>query len=507
MSPSAANFWTRGRKLKVTGVVIVALGGSVGSYYGWGHGSPGGNVPPAGSANVFVGQSAAGSGNGSSCANEKAATFFNDATQWGAGKTIAPGQTVGLCGTITSTLTAQASGTAGNPIVIRFQAGAMLAQPVCNPCLALDSRSYITIDGGTNGIVESTANGTSLANQSTANGISAHPCDNCEIENLEIKNMYAVTGAQDTDSAVDNSGERCIYFSGSNWLIHNNTLHDASWCLYDDTGASDTNVKIYSNNIYNVDHGWSLTGSESGGGNFWFHDNHVHDMAKWDACAGCHHDGVHCYSASPTGLTIGNLYFYNNLFDGDPGAKSTSWIFLEANVNACATGTDHVYVFNNKAANTTNSTSNDEIYAGQGTIFFANNTIAATDSTNVTYTCFQVSGVAGSVYENNAVGGCNQLVHGANNGATFDYNAYANCTGSFNCFWVASTDTDSFATYQGAGYEPHSIANLSSSTGSNVTGAGTNLTASCTGNLAPLCTTRLGVARPTGVTAWNAGSD
>ncbi len=50
---------------------------------------------------IYIAQSAAGSANGSNCANAYAATFFNTAANWGSGANkIGPGTTVHLCGTI-----------------------------------------------------------------------------------------------------------------------------------------------------------------------------------------------------------------------------------------------------------------------------------------------------------------------------------------------------------------------------------------------------------------------
>ena len=74
------------------------------------------------------GSRTAGAADGSSCANARSAAYFNTASNWGSAKTFAPGVTVGLCGTISSTLTAQGSGTSGNPITLVFQSGAKVGR-------------------------------------------------------------------------------------------------------------------------------------------------------------------------------------------------------------------------------------------------------------------------------------------------------------------------------------------------------------------------------------------
>src|SRR3989344_4604412 len=73
----------------------------------------------AASSNIYIAQSAAGSADGSSCANARAVSFFNASGNWGTGATqIGPGTVVHLCGTITTYLTFQGSGASGSPVVV-----------------------------------------------------------------------------------------------------------------------------------------------------------------------------------------------------------------------------------------------------------------------------------------------------------------------------------------------------------------------------------------------------
>ena len=74
---------------------------------------------PLSGPSIYISQSAAGSGDGSSCTNARAASYFNSASNWGSGTTqIGPGKTVRLCGTVTTGLATQGSGAAGNPITV-----------------------------------------------------------------------------------------------------------------------------------------------------------------------------------------------------------------------------------------------------------------------------------------------------------------------------------------------------------------------------------------------------
>src|SRR5215831_18269782 len=121
-------------------------------------------------SNVYIGQSSAGSGDGSSCVNQKPITFFNTAANWGSGSTqIGPGTTVHVCGLInvaanTTALAFQGSGSSGNPVTLLFEPGAIVQAPyfpasvggvnACGGGVCGQGKSFIVIDGGTNGIVQ-----------------------------------------------------------------------------------------------------------------------------------------------------------------------------------------------------------------------------------------------------------------------------------------------------------------------------------------------------------------
>src|SRR6202012_2310389 len=80
---------------------------------------------------VYIGQSNAGTADGSSCANQLAASFFNSGSNWGnCASQIGPGTTVHLCGTITSALIAQGSGSSAGTVTIQWEQGASLS--VCS---------------------------------------------------------------------------------------------------------------------------------------------------------------------------------------------------------------------------------------------------------------------------------------------------------------------------------------------------------------------------------------
>lgn len=455
---------------------------------------------------VFIAQSSAGADSGADCSNAHSAAYFNTSGNWGAGHSIAPGKTVGLCGTITSTLTFQGDGTSGNPITLQFQSGSKISQAVCD-CLVMDNRSFITVDGGVNGAVESNANGTSFANHSGSTAIHATSCTNCEIKNLTVGPIYTIASGDTficaSGCAVDNSGVRCLFYSGANWKIHDDTFHDASWCLYGSGTAN--NLRIYNNNIYNFDHGWFPGGATTP---IYFYGNHLHDMGIWDNCnAGgnnCHHDGIHCF-AIPGPDHYPAVYIYNNRWDGTVGGSTTSWIYLESNSgSSCSDSTSKWYIFNNIFTSSDQVPTNPYVGSTTGTVvspyYLYNNTFTGpgaghfgSNQSNCAYSSVD--------FENNAVGGCASL--GTSGSGVTDYNAYADGTGT-NCF-PAGCSTGAFTTWQGTGKDTHGVYSPGGAVGSNVTGVGTNLTSLCAGDLIPLCSDINGNARPSSG-AWNAGA-
>ena len=52
----------------------------------------------------------------------------------------------------------------------------------------------LVLDGGSNGVIENTDNGTGLGHQSATKQIVATGCDRCEIENLHIEQRYVTRG-------------------------------------------------------------------------------------------------------------------------------------------------------------------------------------------------------------------------------------------------------------------------------------------------------------------------
>lgn len=477
---------------------------------GGGGGGGGGGVTPS----VFVAQAAAGSGDGSSCSNAKAVSFFNTAGNWGVGNTIAPGVGVGLCGTITTELTIGGSGTAGNPITIQFQSGAKISMPTCGCVDASASRSYITIDGGSNGIIEATDDGVGLGHQTNDRAIDMQACSHCTVENMTIRNIFVMPNGGTASDPIDHTLSRAVSVDGTDFSFLNNTVHDVGWAIYDNNA---TNTKIEGNNFYNFDHGVVVSGG--GSGPVLIDHNHFHDMANWDCGGGCHHDGIHCFTVNggtPNNYS-GGIYIYDNRFDGTLGNSTTAEVFGEGNTGAgatpCATSTSPVWIFNNVFSFSDQQPTNPLLEWTTGTEHALNNTFdglnTGGDGNNSGFNCC-AGNTGASTLENNAFTTFHRFASiDPTVFTTIDYNLYANggdwgCGGGQATFagWKTCVSGDAH------GANPGSLSLNSDGSpqgGSPVLAAGVNLTSLCTGLVVPLCSDINGAARPTSG-AWDVGA-
>lgn len=472
----------------------------------------------------YVAQTSAGSGNGSSCANAQAVSTLGTSAQWKQGNVI------GLCGTITSDITAHGSGRAADPITLYFEPGAKLSQPAClTACLMLSNQRYITVDGGADGIVQNTGNGTDLPNRVASTGIVADPCEGCTIENVTIQNIYVHSSSSDTDGAAGNTAGLDV--SGRNLTVAHNTIRNARGGVFvDENGRqTDSNLRFYGNNIFDTDYGfWLAFANNPGGaslGPFYIYDNHIHDHKTWDTTTDTfHHDGVMVYSSgsSPTAVG-GGIYVYGNRFDGTSGANATADIFLpgSAEGNAIAESSG-VYIFNNVFDHPDNSPGNGTLVLHAGNVRVWNNTLVQPNSASNAGLDLNDGGTID--LRNNLFDGGNVLVRDLDTRAVTlspgpNYNFFADggsnafvCNGYFPfpsgfAQWQKCTRGDS----HGTAFRGRFVLNSDGSLplGSAAAGSGENLYGICTGQPNPgvgaLCANINGTVRPSSG-AWNVGA-
>jgi hypothetical protein len=473
-------------------------------------------VLPIRATDLYIAQTATGGNTGADCGDALPYTFFNVSSNWPS--RIGPGTTVHICGTITapagasSFLSFQGSGTNGNPITLKFENGAILTAPYWGTqgAITVNGVSYAVVDGGSNGIVQATANGTGLTYQQNGAGVWLSNCSNCEVKNLSISNIYVHNSLSDENGG----GSYSIYWlGGSNVTIDNNTVDDAKWCLYFayPGGTTISDVNIYSNTIYNCDHG-VVVGDGNGNailnGSNSVHDNIIHDFSNWDDNQnGNHHDGIHVWAAH-TGSQVTGLSIYNNYIYGQPGTHMNSHIYIAGGIGTI-TGT---YLFNNVMANPNSAAAPASGFiADYGTnTNILNNTMQGSSKSNTGGICI-LTYLSGNTIRNNI---CSTVYVGiyvepGSSIGTSDYNDFYNLSSvAFdNSNWYST-----IADWRSAPGSPdvHGVSGnplLSSTfqlgTGSAAIGVGADLSSL---GINALNLDKAGAQRPSGSVFWDMGA-
>lgn len=293
---------------------------------------------------IYFAQLNAGSNTGSSCSNAKALS----AITWGTGiGNIGPGDTLHLCGTITSTLTIGANGSSGSPITIYFEPSAKFSNETWNASskiITVSGYSYIVIDGGTNGIIEATNNGTSLRYQNEFNGIGLNNAPNFEIKNLTIRNLY-VHEAGDTAGAGA-IGVNIDYSGGvsSNSSVHHNTMRNVRFGVFWQVATGGHDGAIYNNTVEYCDSGIKVgsRNTSSSWANMSIYNNKIGSHNMWDDPTNnaFHHNGIHFWHYNPSLSSSTGLKVYGNYTYGNGGTYTTASLFFEGN-------TTDVLIYNN----------------------------------------------------------------------------------------------------------------------------------------------------------------
>jgi hypothetical protein len=489
---------------------------------------------------VYIAQSAAGSANGADCADAFVYTYFNTAGNWTSstptGTEIGPGTTAHLCGTLTSALTAQGSGTSVSPIKILFDAASAgnITMPAIpsSGAIILTGLSYITVDGNNQtGVIQSTNNGSpqgGYANQVQSQAIYAVNSSNIEVRYLQCVNLYIHTTSADNPT-WGAPGPICVNFSGAAGpiTIDHNVMHDCAWCNYGYVSAGNGAISMHDNTIYNFDHGLGAGDQNAASvyGPVYFYNNNLYNPSTWDTTSNeFHHDGLHLWAYCADGASycagtyFSNVYIYNNWFHGNPGANFNCWIFLEEN-------NDNVWIFNNylDSSSRTLTAGGGPLY-GRGTnITEYNNTYIGTSGQT---TSNQGLGGPGITNENNVV--CNgplisisstdESGHNSTTVSAVGHNYYMSGNtaafvweGNFLAFSQFSTwqSESGDKTSGAAGACTLNELNGNLQAGSAAIGFGTNLYSVCNGQpnpgLGALCSDAAGTPRPaTG--AWDAGA-
>jgi hypothetical protein len=283
-------------------------------------------------ATKWVAQSSAGSADGTSASNAYSIAQLNAASPY----SPAAGDTVVLSGTITTKLVIPTSGSAGNIITYQFDTGAKFSTARWATGAIGSTQSYITIDGGTNGIIEATGNGTARATQLACIGINITGGSNITIKNLLVRDMYVrtpgsaelvregqgivvqdITGGLLIENCTVTEGDTMIAFvwslTSTNWIVRDCVLSRCNHGIF---------ASITQNNVV-------ITNPK-------FYRNRVSESDIWEGHPDLHLNCIFIACESPAaqggdytnGGTAPGLEVYSNYIGPEIGFTNTAAIFI-----------------------------------------------------------------------------------------------------------------------------------------------------------------------------------
>jgi len=314
---------------------------------------------PSRAADFFYANTAQGGNTGADCAN---AFAWNDGTNGvNASAKQAAGNKLHLCGTITLGTAAtfvtfvNSGASVGSPITLVWETGAILQATYWSSSggIIANSRSFIVIDGGSNGIFQNTGNGDQLANQQQSVGVSATGSTSVVVKNLAIKNMFVHTAPVSITSITGNGTTATVTCAATCGLVTGEKFHVSnnanSGFNGDFTVASTSGTTLtYLNATNATGAGGSLGCSFGSGGTKCVDHNFVNAITisgtnntiqsvTMNQCGFC---VKHNYG----NLDDNNNYSKNEIFDFDHG-----FMYATANSNAHAT---NVFMDSNKLHDT-----------------------------------------------------------------------------------------------------------------------------------------------------------
>lgn len=452
-------------------------------------------------SDIYLAQTA--SGDGSSCTSARAVSSLASG-DWIAGNTIH------LCGTFTyganaaSVITTQGSGSSGKPITVLFESGAVLTADYWNPSTGAINinHSYIVIDGGANGIIQNTNNGTSLAYQVDSRGIYAGTGTNVEIRNLTVKNIYQKVGA-----GSDSYGTSLYAAAAAsqNINIHNNTFSNSHYHIYTHfDGRTVDGITIAGNTTSGACIHVLVAGSgnNSVATNISVHDNDISGWSPWfNPANSCHTDGIFLFSDGCSPATscsaTGNIYnnYLHGLLASGTNSSPTGFLTLQTATN--------MNVFNNIFVWDASSPGGSPVWIEYSTYtsYLYNNTVTAVNGTasDQAFRCRSACTLKNNVVTNFTIGGTGQINSDYN-----DFNTGSNfaCTSDGGgCMSLSSWQTQTGQDLHSTQGNPMLDATYHPQSGSPAIAFGADLTSL---GISALDSDKAGVTRPNSG-AWTAG--
>lgn len=334
-------------------------------------------------ADIYIAQTTQGSDTGADPSDAHSIAWLNNSSNWGSGANqVYNGTTVHFCGTITNSLTMPQGGVPGNPITLYFEPNAKFSAPTWTGTI-ITAASYVTIDGGSNGLIEATANGTGLTYSNNITGISLAGCSDVTVQNLTIQNLYVnLPGADEHGSAgagIYASGVGMSYITVTNCVLHD--IYQGFMVVY---SAGCSNITMTHCTAYHCNWGGAAGDANSSAtlNGLMVDHNHFYSWSNWDDTLDYdHHNGF--YGWAESGGWVSNVTFTANYVGPGYGAHNSSGMFVSGKVHAfeaynnifdASDGTSpadaQLYVSNDSL--TTNLVMNNTFIMAQGVSFYGN---------------------------------------------------------------------------------------------------------------------------------------
>jgi len=236
-------------------------------------------------------------------------------------------------------------GTSGHPVIYLFDAGCFFSAPNWNPshgttpvtaayaALAVTAQ-YITLDGGTNGLITATSNGTGLATGLLEEGVYVS-ASNVTIQNLTITKMYLRTIGSDYFTGM-RSIAGIYVINGSNILVNNCTISDSYDCVamtFNNSSTYEIKGCMLTNAAVPISVGPANTNETMSG--VLLHNNFISIGTNWEGSPSIHRDCVHLFSTNTSTGTLTGGKIYDNIFTGDLQNNASDYVLVEGLVNTC----------------------------------------------------------------------------------------------------------------------------------------------------------------------------
>ena len=232
-----------------------------------------------------------------------------------------------ICGGVTATagntvLTFGWDGANGNPLVMNWDTNAVISAPYFGfgGGVSPNGHSHILLNGGTNGVIKTTANGTNLTYQQANAGIYSYTSGtDLEIENLTVGPIYQIVG-QDVANESAWEGTVCIDVDEGydNVKIHNNNMSYCREGLFD--AYTTMTLGQFNNNTIDYSSWMLIVGdgiNSSTGSGIQINGNLLgpHFQAFIPADESVHADGIFFFATNPGSSASGQIL--NNYVHGD----------------------------------------------------------------------------------------------------------------------------------------------------------------------------------------------